>query len=570
MKSESNATSAGTAGRKPGAMPFAKYRAFTPIRLADRTWPGKVITEAPRWCSVDLRDGNQALIDPMNPDEKLRLFEALLEIGFKEIEVGFPAASQPDFDFVRRIIEDRRIPDDVTIQVLCQAREDLIKRTVDALAGARRAIFHLYNSTSTLQRRVVFGMERAGIKAMAVQGAMWVKREVARIAATTDVIIEYSPESFTGTELEFAVEVCSAVAQTIGATPQRKIIINLPSTVEMATPNIYADQIEWFIRNFPEREAAIISLHTHNDRGTGIAATELALMAGAERVEGTLFGNGERTGNCDIVTMAMNLFSQGVDPQLDLRDMKGIKEIAESVTKLPVHQRHPYAGELVFTAFSGSHQDAIRKGMAQIDADLWEVPYLPIDPTDVGATYRETVRVNSQSGKGGVGFILESYFGVTLPRDMLVEFSRIVQQLTETKGGEVSADDIWAAFTLEYLRAETGPYKLLDYDLFHEGETERCKAKIEVAQQQIMVTGEGSGPIEAFVNALVTTLNEPLNIVDFHEHAMATGKDALAICLIAIDDGADRTCYGAGTSRNTITASLLAIVAALNRRWTRR
>ena len=559
-----------SAGRKPGAMPFEKYRAFAPIDLRDRTWPNNVITQAPRWCSVDLRDGNQALIDPMNPDEKLRLYEALLAIGFKEIEVGFPAASQPDFDFVRRIIEEERIPNDVTIQVLCQAREDLIKRTVDALLGAPRAIFHLYNSTSTLQRRVVFGMERAGIKAMAVQGAQWVRREVARIADATDVTVEYSPESFTGTELDFAVEVCSAVAQTIGATATKKIIINLPSTVEMATPNIYADQIEWFIRNYPERDASIISLHTHNDRGTGVAATELAVMAGAQRVEGTLFGNGERTGNCDIVTMAMNLFSQGVDPQLDLRDMKGIKETAEAVTKLPVHQRHPYAGELVFTAFSGSHQDAIRKGMSQLDKDLWEVPYLPIDPTDVGATYRETVRVNSQSGKGGVGFILESYFGVSLPRDMLVEFSKVVQALTETKGGEVSADDIWAAFSLEYLRAETGPYKLLDYDLFHEGETERCKAQIEAANQRITVTGEGSGPIEAFVNALVTTLNEPLNIVDFHEHAMSTGKDALAICLIAIDNPDGGRCYGAGTSRNTITASLLAIIAALNRRWNRR
>ena len=557
----------GASGRKPGAMPFQKYRAFEPVQLPDRTWPGKVIATAPRWCSVDLRDGNQALIDPMNPDEKLRLFETLIEIGFKEIEVGFPAASQPDFDFVRRIIEEQRIPDDVTIQVLCQAREELIERTVDSLQGAPRAIFHLYNSTSTLQRRVVFGMQRSDIVAMAVQGAQWVQRALARIRDNTDVTIEYSPESFTGTELDFAVEVCSAVARTVGATPQHKMIVNLPSTVEMATPNIYADQIEWFCRNFPERDSVIVSLHTHNDRGTGIAATELALMAGAERVEGTLFGNGERTGNCDIVTMAMNMFSQGVDPELDLRDMKRIKEIAESVTKLPVHQRHPYAGELVFTAFSGSHQDAIKKGMAQVDLGHWEVPYLPIDPTDVGATYRETVRVNSQSGKGGVGFILESYFGVILPRDMLVEFSKVVQRRTEQTGGEVSADEIWQAFESEYMSSEAGPYKLLDYDLFHEGDNQRCKAQIEAAQQRLSIAGVGSGPIEAFVNALVNTLNEPLNVIDFHEHAMSTGKDAQAICLIAIDEPGGGRCYGVGTSRNTITASLVAIVAALNRRW---
>ena len=561
------AAGSGSAGRKPGAMPYQKYRPFEPIRLTDRTWPDRTIERAPRWVSVDLRDGNQALIDPMNPDEKLRLFETLIDIGFKEIEVGFPAASQPDFDFVRRIIEEKRIPEDVTIQVLCQAREELIERTVDAIDGAPRAIFHLYNSTSTLQRRVVFGMGREDIVGMAVQGAEWVKRAVARIAGRTEVTIEYSPESFTGTELDFAVEVCAAVVRTIGATPERKMIINLPSTVEMATPNIYADQIEWFCRNFPARDSIVVSLHTHNDRGTGIAATELALMAGAERVEGTLFGNGERTGNCDLVTMAMNMFSQGVDPELDLRDMKRIRETAESVTKLPVHQRHPYAGELVFTAFSGSHQDAIKKGMSQVDREHWEVPYLPIDPTDVGQTYRETVRVNSQSGKGGVGFIMETFFDVSLPREMLVEFSKVVQKRTEEKGGEISADEIWQAFADEYAVSDGGPYRLLDYDLFHEGDNARCKAQIEAAAQRLTITGSGSGPIEAFVNALVTTLNEPLNVIDYRESALSTGKDAQAICLIAIDEPGGGRCYGVGTSRNTITASLVAIVSALNRRW---
>ena len=556
----------GLSGNAPGKMPFQKYRAFTPINLPDRQWPNRVITRAPRWCSVDLRDGNQALVDPMNVDEKLRMWDLLLEVGFAEIEVGFPAASQPDFDFIRRIIDEDRIPPHVTIQVLCQAREELIQRTVESLQGAPNAIFHLYNSTSTLQRRVVFNMDRKGIVDLAVQGTRMVKNGL-RALHGTNVTFEYSPESFTGTELDFAVEICTAVVDEWGATPEKPVIINLPSTVEMATPNVYADQIEWFIRNFPRRDRVVVSLHTHNDRGTGIAATELALMAGAERVEGTLFGNGERTGNCDVVTMAMNMFSQGVDPELDFRRMKHVKETVEAINKLPVHERHPYAGELVFTAFSGSHQDAIRKGMARVDADRWEVPYLPIDPSDVGSSYKETVRVNSQSGKGGVGFILEEYFGISLPKEMLAEFSKHVQALTERLDREVKPDEILATL-IEVYAGEQGPYRLVDYDLQHgAGGAQRCVARVEAAEQVMTIAGEGSGPIEAFVNGIVEVLNEPLNIIDYHEHAMSTGKDARAICLLAIDNGAEGRIYGIGVSANTITASLTAIVSAMNRRW---
>jgi 2-isopropylmalate synthase len=557
---------AGHAGNAAGRMPYQKYRAFAPIDLKDRQWPNNVITRAPRWCSVDLRDGNQALVDPMDVEEKLKMWDLLLEVGFAEIEVGFPAASQPDFDFIRRIIDEERIPPHVTIQVLCQARSELIERTVEALAGAPNVIFHLYNSTSTLQRRVVFGMSRAGIIDLAVQGTRMVKQALRKLEGA-NITFEYSPESFTGTELDFAVEISAAVAAEWGATPAKPMIVNLPSTVEMATPNIYADQIEWFIRNFPNRDSVIISLHTHNDRGTGIAATELALMAGAQRVEGTLFGNGERTGNCDLVTMAMNMFSQGVDPELDFREMKRIKETVEAINKLPVHERHPYAGELVFTAFSGSHQDAIRKGMAQVDSSHWEVPYLPIDPSDVGSSYKETVRVNSQSGKGGVGFILEEFFGISLPREMLVEFSKAVQALTERLDREVKPDEILQAL-IEMYAVEAGPYRLVDYDLLHgKAGAQRCTARVEASEQVVTISGEGSGPIEAFVNGIVEVLNEPLNIIDYHEHAMSTGKDARAICLLAIDDGAEGRIYGIGVSANTITASLTAIVSAMNRRW---
>lgn len=553
-------------GRAQGAMPFQKYHAFKPIDLPDRQWPSKVLTQAPRWCSVDLRDGNQALIDPMNVDEKLQLWDLLLDIGFAEIEVGFPAASQPDFDFIRRIIDEDRIPDGVSIQVLCQARAELIERTVEALQGAPSVIFHLYNSTSELQRRVVFDMDRQGVIDLAVQGTEIVKQGLQDFAA--DVTFEYSPESFTGTELDFAVDICTAVADTWGATPEQPMIINLPSTVEMSTPNIYADQIEWFVRNFPRRDSAVISLHTHNDRGTGVAATELGLMAGADRVEGTLFGNGERTGNCDLVTMAMNLFSQGVDPALDFRAMPEIRKTVEAVNKLAVAERHPYAGDLVFTAFSGSHQDAIRKGMSKVDRNSWEVPYLPIDPADVGGSYKESVRVNSQSGKAGIGFLLEEHYGVALPRDILVEFSTEVQKLTEELDREVKPSEIFDRLIETYTNQD-GPYKLIDYDLLTGRERDqRCVARIEVSESTVTVDAEGSGPIEAFVNALVETLNEPLTVVAYHEHSLGEGSDAQAISILAIDDESDgRRCYGIGVSRNTITASLYAIISAMNRRW---
>ncbi len=553
-------------GRARGAMPFQKYSAFRPVDLPDRQWPSNVLSTAPRWCSVDLRDGNQALIDPMNVDEKLRLWDLLLEIGFAEIEVGFPAASQPDFDFIRRIIDEGRIPADVSIQVLCQAREELIMRSVEALEGAPNVIFHLYNSTSELQRRVVFGMDRQGIIDLAVEGTELVKQGLDGFAS--NVTFEYSPESFTGTELDFAAEICTAVADTWGATPSAPMIINLPSTVEMSTPNIYADQIEWFCRNFSRRDSAIVSLHTHNDRGTGVAATELGLMAGAQRVEGTLFGNGERTGNCDLVTVAMNMFSQGVDPNLDLRHMPKIREVAESVTKLSVHERHPYAGELVFTAFSGSHQDAIKKGMSKVDRSSWEVPYLPIDPEDVGSSYKETVRVNSQSGKGGIGFLLEEHHGLALPRDLLVEFSGYVQRLTEQLDREVKPDEIYQAL-LDIYGVDSGPYQLVDYDLLAgREEDQRCVARVDASGNTVTIDGEGSGPIEAFVNALAATLNEPLTVLGYQETALGTGTDAQAICILSIDDpDSDSRCYGLGISRNTITASLNAVVSALNRRW---
>ena len=560
-------------GSRQGAMPFQKYKPFAPIDLSDRKWPSRVLTHAPRWCSVDLRDGNQALVDPMNVDEKLRMFELLLEIGFVEIEVGFPAASQPDFDFIRRIIDNDMIPDGVHIQFLCQARKELIDRTIEAIDGAPNAIFHLYNSTSELQRRVVFNMDRLGIIGLAVEGTGMVRQALAGLKSG-QVSFEYSPESFTGTELDFAVEICEAVVAEWGGTKEEPVIINLPSTVEMSTPNVYADQIEYFCRQFNDRDKVLVSLHTHNDRGTGIAATELAIMAGAERVEGTLFGNGERTGNCDIVNVAMNLFSQGVDPQLDLRDMPRIRNTVEEINKLPIGERHPYAGDLVFTAFSGSHQDAIKKGMAIVDRKHWEVPYLPIDPEDVGSSYKEAVRVNSQSGKGGIGFILEEYYGVILPRTMLVEFSKIIQELTEKLDREIQPDEIFKAFIVEYV-VEAGPYRLVDYDLSRDQEEQRCDLRIEINESQVSATGVGTGPIEAFVNGLVAALNEPFNIMDYHEHAVSAagdsvGKDGSAVCLLAIEGkNSEGPCYGVGMSKNTITASLLAIVSAMNRRWSR-
>ncbi len=553
------------------SMPFHKYKPFQPIALKDRTWPDKVITAAPRWCSVDLRDGNQALIEPMTPSEKQDMWDLLVDIGFKEIEVGFPAASQTDFDFVRKIIEEDRIPEGVTIQVLCQAREELIRRTCEAVSGARRVIFHLYNSTSTLQRKVVFQMSRDEVIKLATDATQVVKDNTRDlVAAGTELTLEYSPESYTATEMDFAVEICAAVMDVWAPEGEEKVILNLPSTVEMATPNIYADQIEYFIRNLPGRERAVISLHTHNDRGTGVAASELGLMAGAERIEGTLFGNGERTGNLDIITMAMNMFSQGTDPKLYLSEMPKIVAVSEACTKIPIHVRQPYAGELVFTAFSGSHQDAIKKGMHFVEAggdSAWEVPYLPIDPSDVGSSYRETVRVNSQSGKGGVAFILEHYFGVSLPRALLIEFSPVVQALSESEGGELKPDAIWDAFVNEYIEV-AGPYQLIDYQVRSESDAaETCVAQIQVGDNKVEINGEGAGPIDAFVNAMVETLNEPLNVVDYQEYALNEGAHAQAICILAITDDAGNRYYGVGISQNTTTAAFKSIIAAVNRKW---
>ena len=552
-------------------MPFHKYKPFEPIALKDRTWPDQVISQAPRWCSVDLRDGNQALIEPMSPAQKQQMYDLLVALGFKEIEVGFPAASQADFDFVRNIIEGGLIPAGLTIQVLCQARKELITRTCEAVQGAGDVVFHLYNSTSTLQRKVVFGMSREEIIKLATDATALVKEYTQPLVdAGTNVILEYSPESYTATEMDFAVEICAAVMEVWQPTAENKIILNLPSTVEMATPNVYADQIEYFIRQLPERHTAVISLHTHNDRGTGVAASELGLMAGAERIEGTLFGNGERTGNCDLITMAMNLFSQGIDPELYLSDMPGIVAVSESCTKIPIHVRQPYAGELVFTAFSGSHQDAIRKGMSHVESGsdgAWEVPYLPIDPADVGGSYRETVRVNSQSGKGGVAFILEHYFGVQLPREILLELSPIIQAVSEVDGGELKPDTIWNTFVNEFVEVK-GPYQLLDYQIHTiDMESEKCTARLAVSESEVDISGEGSGPIDAFVAALIETLNEPLNVVDYQEYALNEGSEAQAISILSISDDLQRKYYGVGISKNTTTAAFKSIIAAINRKW---
>jgi 2-isopropylmalate synthase len=552
-------------------MPFHKYKPFEPIALKDRTWPDQVISQAPRWCSVDLRDGNQALIEPMSPAQKQQMYDLLVALGFKEIEVGFPAASQADFDFVRNIIEGGLIPAGLTIQVLCQARKELITRTCEAVQGAGDVVFHLYNSTSTLQRKVVFGMSREEIIKLATDATALVKEYTQPLVdAGTNVILEYSPESYTATEMDFAVEICAAVMEVWQPTAENKIILNLPSTVEMATPNVYADQIEYFIRHLPERHTAVISLHTHNDRGTGVAASELGLMAGAERIEGTLFGNGERTGNCDLITMAMNLFSQGIDPELYLSDMPGIVAVSESCTKIPIHVRQPYAGELVFTAFSGSHQDAIRKGMSHVESGsdgAWEVPYLPIDPADVGGSYRETVRVNSQSGKGGVAFILEHYFGVQLPREILLELSPIIQAVSEVDGGELKPETIWNTFVNEFVEVK-GPYQLLDYQIQTiDMEREKCTARLAVSESEVDISGEGSGPIDAFVAALIETLNEPLNVVDYQEYALNEGSEAQAISILSISDDLQRKYYGVGISKNTTTAAFKSIIAAINRKW---
>ena len=543
--------------------PSSKYRGFAPIDLADRRWPNSVITAPPTWCSVDLRDGNQALIEPMDSGRKRRMFDMLVKIGFKEIEVGFPAASQTDFDFVRELVEQELIPDDVVIQVLTQARPELIARTYESLRGVRRAIMHVYNSTSVAQRRVVFRTDRAGIMDIAVRGAS-VVREHALKQPDTEWTFEYSPESFTGTELDFAVEVCDAVNAVWEPTPDRKSILNLPATVEMATPNIYADQIEWFSRNLKNRDRSVLSVHPHNDRGTAVAAAEFAQMAGAERVEGTLFGNGERTGNVDIVTLALNLYSQGVDPRLDFSNINEAARCAEACNQLPIHPRHPYVGDLVFTAFSGSHQDAIKKGLAaRTDADLWDVPYLPIDPSDLGRSYDSIIRVNSQSGKGGVAYLLERDYQLVMPRRLQIEFSQVVQAAADITGKELTSREIWDLFNSEYLAAR-GPYVYRAHQLSAStdgADHERLMLQIEDSGRPDTWLGYGSGPIDAMVHAVAL----PFDVLSYEEHSRGKGSGAQAVSYIEITTRSRRTLFGAGMHPNIVTASLLAVVSAVNR-----
>jgi 2-isopropylmalate synthase len=544
--------------------PASKYRSFASIPLQGRTWPDKVITTAPLWCSVDLRDGNQALIEPMDGARKRRMFDLLVKTGFKEIEVGFPAASQTDFDFVRELIDQNQIPDDVTIQVLTQARPELIARTFESLRGATRAIVHLYNSTSTVQRRVVFNLDRPGIVDIAVKAARCV-REHAERNPGTDWRFEYSPESFTGTELDFAVEICDAVTAIWQPTPARKVILNLPATVEMATPNIYADQIEWFCRNIKNRDSILLSVHPHNDRGTAVAAAELAVMAGADRVEGTLFGNGERTGNVDVVTLALNLFTQGVHPGLDFSNINEAARCAEHCNQLPIHPRHPYVGDLVFTAFSGSHQDAIKKGFAaRKEGDVWEVPYLPIDPRDVGRTYESVIRVNSQSGKGGIAYLLERDYGVTMPRRLQIEFSQVVQAVTDATGKELSSEQIWALFQKEFL-GDDGVYVYGAHQLAslkdHQQNIERLTLKLKCNGQGALLHGEGNGPIDAIVDALGLRFD----VLSYEEHSVGTGSGAKAMAFVEITTPARATLFGVGYHENIVTASLLAVLSAVNR-----
>jgi 2-isopropylmalate synthase len=543
--------------------PSEKYSPFAPIGLTDRTWPNHVMTRAPTWCSVDLRDGNQALIEPMSPARKHRMFEELVKLGFKEIEVGFPAASQTDYDFLRELIERNLIPEDVTIQVLTQARPEIIARTYQSLAGARRVIVHVYNSTSITQRRMVFKLDRAGIKDIAVRGAECVRREAERRRGT-DWVFQYSPESFTGTELDYAVEVCDAVTAVWEPTPQRRAILNLPATVELATPNIYADQIEWFGRHVAHRDSVIISVHPHNDRGTGVAAAELAVMAGADRVEGTLFGNGERTGNVDIVTMALNLYTQGINPGLDLSNINEVARCAEDCTQLPIHPRHPYVGDLVFTAFSGSHQDAIKKGFAALQTDArWDVPYLTIDPHDLGRTYDSIIRVNSQSGKGGVAYLLERDHQFVLPRRLQIEFSQVVQAAADTSGKELSSDEIAALFRTEYLTT-TAPFVYRSHQLAATADGadgERITLHVERNGSPITLTGSGSGPIDA----LVAALGLPMDVLSYSEHSRSAGSGAQAVAYVEITTHSRVTLFGVGIHHNIITASLLAVLSAVNR-----
>ena len=559
-------------------MAWQRYRPFTPVPLADRTWPNKSISKAPRWCAVDLRDGNQALIDPMTPERKRRMFELLVSMGYKEIEVGFPSASQMDFDFVRMLIEEKLIPDDVVIQVLTQAREHLIERTFEAIEGAPQAIVHLYNSTSTLQRRVVFGLDEAGVKDIAVHGAELCLKYAEQMQGT-DVFFEYSPESFTGTELDFAIDVCNAVNDIWKPTPEHKTIINLPATVEMATPNVYADSIEYMDRNLKYRDSIVLSLHPHNDRGTGVAAAELGYLAGADRIEGCLFGNGERTGNVCLVTLGLNLMSQGIDPEINFTDIDEIRRTVEYCNQLPVAERHPYGGDLVFTAFSGSHQDAINKGLAamkrdadetgvDIDQFRWDVPYLPIDPKDVGRSYEAVIRVNSQSGKGGVAYIMRTEHKLELPRRLQIEFSQVIQHVTDDQGGEVTPEAMWEIFTDEYLPNVTKPwgrFKLrtvaIDSDV--EGDTRVRVHMSDATAGDLDVAGDGNGPIAAFCNSL-SSVGVEVRVLDYHEHALSSGGDAQAAAYLecAVDG---TVLWGVGVDSSIVTASLKAVVSAVNR-----
>ncbi len=546
-------------------MPFGLYHSHVPLRLPERAWPDRQFTRAPYWASVDLRDGNQALVDPMDSERKLKLFETLVAVGFKDIEVGFPSASQTDYDFQRQIIEEDLVPDDVIIQVLVQCREELIERTYQSLVGARQAIVHFYNSTSELQRRVVFGLDKTGIVDIAVNAARLCKKFEATIP-DTDIRYEYSPESFTGTEPEFALEICEAVMEVIEPTPERPIIINLPATVEMYTPNVYADVIEWCSTNIANRDSVILSLHPHNDRGTAVAAAELAVLAGADRVEGTLFGNGERTGNVDIVTLAMNLFSQGIDPTLDFSDIERVRRVAEYATRMPVHPRHPYAGDLVYTAFSGSHQDAIKKGMAAIGTDYekWEVPYLPIDPKHTGRTYEAIIQVNSQSGKGGVAYVMDAEHGLDLPRSLQIEFSKEVQVATEASGTVIHPDEMWDVFSRTYLPGEEG-IRLLSSEVTTKEQRTTVVAQLLVDGQHKTVAGEGNGPIDALVAGMRTELGVQFEVKDYSQHALTAGSGASAVAYVEAEEPDGTTWWGVGMDSSTLDASLGAVVSAANR-----
>ncbi len=558
-------------------MPVHRYSSFIPVDLHDRTWPNKKITTAPKWCSVDLRDGNQALIDPMDTPRKLAMFKLLVAMGYKEIEVGFPSASQTDFDFVRKIIDEDLIPDDVIIQVLTQAREPLIRRTYEAIKGSKQAIVHLYNSTSTLQRRVVFGLDKEGIKKIATDGAQ-ICLDLMATVPETKISFEYSPESYTGTELEFAVEVCNAVNAIWKPTPTWKTIINLPATVEMATPNIYADSIEWMCRNLDNRESVIVSLHPHNDRGTGVAAAELGYLAGADRIEGTLFGNGERTGNVCLVTLGLNLVSHGIDPHVDFSNIDEVRRTVEYANQLKVAERHPYGGDLVFTAFSGSHQDAIKKGFDHMAADAkaagvsvdqhtWAIPYLPIDPKDIGRSYEAVIRVNSQSGKGGVAYLMKTEHHLDLPRRLQIEFSKIVQEKTDTQGGEISAEQLWAVFEDEYLPTEGAPWGRFRLKGLSQtsvmNEDVQLTVMITDRGEEVELKGHGNGPIAAFCNIL-QKYGVDVRVLDFHEHALSAGGDASAAAYLECAIGGD-VYWGVGVDPNTTTASLKAVVSAINR-----